>query len=52
MPINAPNPEPPNYVFGVYQTASNSNIEVFYNSNYFANQKKVICTVIYTKTTD
>lgn len=52
MPINAPNPEPPNYVFGVYQTASNRNIEVFYNSNYFANQNKIICTVIYTKTTD
>lgn len=52
MPINAPNPEPPNYVFGVYQKASNGNIEVFYNTNYFANQNKVICIVEYTKTTD
>lgn len=52
MPINAPNPEPPNYVFGVYQIASNGNIEVFYNTNYFANQNKVICIVEYTKTTD
>ena len=52
MPINAPNPDPPNYVFGVYQTASNGNIEVFYNTNFFANQKKVICIVEYTKTTD
>ena len=52
MPINTPNPEPPNYVFGVYQTASNRNIEVFYNSKYFADQNKVICIVEYTKTVD
>ena len=52
MPINTPNPEPPNYVFGVYQTASNNHIEVFYNTNYFSDRNKVICIVEYTKTTD
>ena len=52
MPINAPNPQPPNYVFGIYQSASTNTISVFYDTNFYDNKNKVICTVIYTKTTD
>lgn len=52
MPINAPNPEPPNYVFGIYQSASTNNISVFYNADFYNDTNKVIVTVIYTKTTD
>ena len=52
MPINAPNPQPPDYVFGIYQSASTNTISVFYDTNFYDNKNKVICTVIYTKTTD
>lgn len=52
MPINAPNPQPPDYVFGIYQSASTNKISVFYDTNFYDNKNKVICTVIYTKTTD
>lgn len=52
MPINAPNPQPPNYVFGIYQSASTNTISIFYNTDFYNDKNKVICTVIYTKTTD
>lgn len=52
MPINTPNPDPPQYVLGIYQTASSSTINVFYNSTYFSDTNKVICIVKYTKTVD
>lgn len=51
MFINAPNPEPHAYVFGVYQNLTNLDVAVFYNSAYL-DSNKVICTVEYTKTTD
>lgn len=52
MPINTPNPQPPDYVFGIYQSASTNAISVFYNTNFYNDTNKVICIVEYTKTTD
>ena len=52
MPINTPNPQPPDYVFGIYQSASTNAISVFYNTDFYNDTNKVICIVKYTKTTD
>ena len=52
MPINTPNPQPPDYVIGIYQTASTNEISVFYSTDFYSDTNKIICIVKYTKTTD
>lgn len=52
MPINASNPEFPNYKFDVWQLKTGYYVDVYYNSSYYGDSNYVVCTVEYTKKTD